>query len=220
MKKKLIIFGAGEFARLMNYYLERDDRYSVEYFCVSSDAFNTKVFLEKRVLNFEQDLDKISKDEYQFVLAIGYSNLRKRKIFFDAIKNKGYNFINYIHPSVINYGEISGEGNIIFPNVLIEPFCEINNNNVVWSSNVVLHDSIIGNHNFIAANCLIGGRSKVLDNNFLGFNSTIIQDITINKEVLIGAKSLVLKSTDDFSAYYGIPAKKIREHYKNGIIIT
>ena len=94
---------------------------------------------------------------------------------------------------------------------------EIYDNNIIWSNSLLCHDSIVGSHNFIAASSVIGGFSKVLENNFIGFNSVVKENIIIDKEVLIGAKSLVLKSPEDYSVYYGIPAVKIKEHKETGI---
>lgn len=82
---------------------------------------------------------------------------------------------------------------------------------------MLCHDSIVGSHNFIAASSVIGGFSKVLDNNFIGFNSVVKENVVVNKEVLIGANSLLLKTPDDYSTYYGTPAVKVREHKEKGI---
>lgn len=216
---KVIVFGVGDLANQLHHYLNQDHTYNINYFCVTRKYFSCNEFLGKKVLVFEDDIDKLPQNEYKFILGLGYKNLRARKVMFDAIKDKGFSFINYVHPTANIYGEILGEGNIILPNAMTEPFSKIYNNNIIWSNNLICHDSIIGNHNFIAANCLIGGHSKILENNFIGFNATIIQNIIVDKEVLIGAKSLVLNSTENFSEYYGIPAKKIKEHYKEGIRI-
>lgn len=217
---KVIIFGTGDFAKQLDYYISKDSEYEVEYFCVNKNYLFTNKFLDKNVITFEDDLEWISPQKYKFILGLGYNNLRMRKVIFEKIKEKGFDFINYVSPTALIYGNIIGEGNIILPNVTIEPFATINNNNVIWSNNLVCHDSKIGNHNFIAANCVIGGFSQVLENNFLGFNTTIKHNIIVGKEVLIGTKSLMLKSTEDYSVYYGVPAKKIKEHFEEGIKIS
>jgi UDP-N-acetylbacillosamine N-acetyltransferase len=217
---KVIIFGIGDLANQLHYYLSQDSTYDVECFCVTREYFSCSEFSGKKVLVLEDIISRISKDEYKFILGIGYKNLRDRKYMFETIKNEGYSFINYIHPTARIYGEILGEGNIILSNVTIEPFSKVYDNNIIWSNNLICHDSIIGNHNFIAANCVIGGHSKVLENNFIGFNSTIVHNVIIDKEVLIGAKSLVLKSTENHSTYCGAPIRKVKEHYEEGIRVT
>lgn len=217
---KVIIFGVGDFAKQLHFYISKEAEYTVEYFCVNKGFFSESKFLGKDVITFEENIESLSTKEYKFILGLGYKNLRMRKKIFDMIKDKGFDFINYISPSATIYGNILGEGNIILPNVIMEPFSTIDNNNVVWSNSLVCHDSIIGSHNFIAANSIIGGFSKVHESNFIGFNSTIKENIVVDKEVLIGAKSLITKSPENYSMYYGTPAKKISEHVENGIEIN
>ncbi|WP_416259659.1 hypothetical protein [Fusobacterium varium] len=94
------------------------------------------------------------------------------------------------------------------------------NNNIIWSKNLICHNVEIGSHNFIAAGSLIRGFSKILNNNFIDFNSTIIQRKVIEKEVLIGAKSLVINNPNNFSKNFGIPTKEVSCHFKNGIEIN
>ncbi|MTH54511.1 hypothetical protein GKZ89_13990 [Bacillus mangrovi] len=216
---KIIIFGVGDLAKQLYYYISREEKYELEYFCVNKSFFSESKYLGKEVITFEDCLGFLSNKEYKFILGVGYKNLKMRKIIFDMIKEKGFDFINYISPSATVYGDIKGEGNIILPNVTIEPFSVVRDNNIIWSNSTICHDSVIGNHNFIAANSVVGGFSKILENNFLGFNSIIKDNISVEREVLIGANSLVIKSPENYSVYYGTPARKIREHFKNGLQI-
>lgn len=216
---KVIIFGISDFAKQINHYLSQQEGYEVMYFCVNKEYYFESEFIGKKVLIFEEDLDNLSKSDFKFIISIGYKEMRARKKIFDMIKKKGFSFINYIHPTSNIMGEIVGEGNIILANTIIEPFSKVHNNNIIWSNALICHDSVVGNHNFIGALSIVGGFSKINDNNFLGFNSVVKDNIIVNKEVLIGAKSLVLKNTTDYSCYYGTPAKKVKEHEKEGIQI-
>lgn len=214
---KVIIFGIGDFAKQLYYYISNDTAFEVAYFCVHQQYYEQSTFLGLEVLTLEQGLKNLSSDEYKFIIGVGYKRLRMRKTIFEQIKAHGFQLMNLVGRHVSLYGEIKGEGNIILSNVVIEPFVEIYNNNIIWSNVTICHDSMIGNHNFIAANSVIGGFSKVKENNFLGFHSTIVDSITIDQEVLIGASSLVLEDPDNFSVYYGTPARKIKEHRERGI---
>lgn len=216
---KVIIFGISDFAKQIAFYISQSKKYELAYFCVNKEYYVDSEFMGKKILIFEEDLDNLSNEDFRFIIAVGYKQMRIRKKVFEAIKSKGYNLINYIHPTATIMGEIKGEGNIILANTIIEPYSEVYDNNIIWSNSLLCHDSIIGSHNFIAASSVIGGFSKILDNNFIGFNSVVKENITVNKEVLIGAKSLVLKSPEDYSVYYGIPAVKIKLHKETGIEI-
>ena len=216
---KVIIFGTSDFAKQVAFYISQSKEYELAYFCLNKRYYVDSEFMGKKILIFEEDLDNLSTAKYRFIIAVGYKQMRLRKKIFDMIKEKGFNLINYIHPTATVMGKIKGEGNIILSNVVIEPFANVNHNNVIWSNALICHDSIIGNHNFIAAQSLIGGFSKVIDNNFIGFNSVIKENITVDKEILIGANSLVLRSPDNYSVNYGVPTVKIKEHKETGIII-
>lgn len=216
---KVIIFGIGDLSKQLLFYLERAN-FEVDGFCVNKDYHTSSSFCSKKVYSFEDEIDSLNPEIYKFIIGIGYKSLRTRKRVFEQLKEKGFELINYIHPEAKIEGEIIGEGNIILSNVVVEPFAKINNNNIIWSNNLICHDAEIGNHNFIAAGSLIGGFSQVLDNNFIGFNSTVIQNITIHKEVLIGAKSLVISSPQNGHIYFGAPAKRIKPIPNNGISIV
>lgn len=213
----VIVFGTSDFAKQLGFYICQSNEYEQVYFCVNKNYYVDTEFMGKKVLIFEDDLDDLPKAEFKFIVAVGYKQMRMRKKIFEMIKRKGFSLINYIHPTATIMGEIKGEGNVILANAIIEPFSEVYDNNIIWSNSLLCHDSILGSHNFIAASCVIGGFSKVLENNFIGFNSVVKENIVLNKEILIGAKSLVLKSPENYSAYYGIPAIKIKEHKENGI---
>ncbi len=216
---KVIVFGTSDFAKQVAFYISQSKEYELAYFCLNEKYRVNNEFMGKKILVFEKDLEDLSKEDYRFIIAIGYKQMRARKRVFDMIKSKGFSLINYIHSTATIMGEIKGEGNIILANVVIEPFTEVFDNNIIWSNSLLCHDSLVGSHNFIAASTIVGGFSKVLENNFIGFNSVIKENIIVNKEVLIGANSLVLDSPDDYSTYYGIPAVKVREHKETGIEI-
>lgn len=216
---KVIIFGVGEFAKQLDYYLSLEGKYEVDYFCVNKQFRVEATYLGKDVITLEDGLEKISTKEYKFILGVGYKNMRMRKKIFEMLKDKGFDFINYISPYATVHGEIKGEGNVILSNVVVEPFSIIKDNNIIWSNTVICHDSVIDSHNFIAANSVVGGFSEVRENNFLGFNTIVKDNVVVDKEVLIGANSLVIQSPENYSKYYGTPAKKISEHYERGIEI-
>lgn len=215
---RIIIFGIGDLAKQLYYYLSESKENNIEYFCVTREYYKEDYFMGKKVLCFEDIENELNK-EYQFLIAVGYKNMRLRKEVFNLIKSKEFSLFNFIHHSSVIMGEVIGEGNIILPNVTIEPYSKIMDNNIIWSNSVICHDTLVGNHNFIAASSIIGGFTQVIENNFIGFNSVLKDNINVGREVLIGASSLVTKSPEDYSVYYGSPAVKIKDHEKDGIHI-
>lgn len=58
---------------------------------------------------------------------------------------------------------------------------------------------ILEKHSLIASHCLL------------------VPGVTIGEGTAIGAMSLVLKSTEDWSIYFGVPAKRIRDRNRNAL---
>lgn len=220
MKNDIVIYGKGDFAKLMLHYISTDSDYNVVAFCVDKAYLDSDSFCDLPLLSYEEIEKMYPPNKFQILLTIGYSNMRARKIMYKKIKEKGYKCINYISSvSNIDSSVILGENNIILGNTIVEPFVKIDNNNIIWSSCNICHDVNIESHSFIASQSLIGGFSKVKNSCFIGFNSTIIQNITLKDETLIGAKSLVIQNTQAHTKYIGSPAKKISSHEKEGIKI-
>ena len=220
MENSIIIYGKGDFAKLMLHYFNIDSQYRAVAFCVDKIYLDSEFFCDLPLISFEDLEIKYPPNKFKAFVAIGYSNMRARKIMFDKIKSKNYECVNYISSkAIIDSSFTIGENNVILENTVIEPFVKITNNNIIWSSSNICHDVFIDSHSFIAAQTLIGGFSKIKNNCFVGFNSTIIQNIVLENETLVGAKSLVLKNTKSFTKYIGNPAKSVSTHEQEGIKI-
>jgi len=213
MKTEIIIYGKGDLAKLIFYYLNTDSDYKVVAFCVDKDYLDSESFLGLPLISIDNIEKYYPPKNYKSLVTVGYKNMRARKEMFLRMKSKGYSFINYISSnSIVSNNVRFGENNIILDGCIIEPFVEIANNNILWSSVTVCHNVKIHSHCFIASRTLIGGFSEIKDNCFLGFDSTIIQNIVIEEETLVGAKSLILKNTKKSTKYIGIPAKEVSKH--------
>ena len=55
MKKKLIIFGVGSLAKMMNFYFSRDSDYEVVAFTIDSKYKTNSKFLDKEIIEFEME---------------------------------------------------------------------------------------------------------------------------------------------------------------------
>lgn len=220
MKQKIIIYGCGDFAQQMYWYFSHDSVYEVVGFCVDSQFMVTHKIKGLSVYSFENIEKKFPPSEYKMFVAVGYSKMRNRQQMFQKAKNKGYEFINYISSQAqLAIGTVLGCNNVILSNVVVEPNVCIQDNNIVWSNATICHDVVIGNHNFFAAGVVIGGFTQVQNLCFVGFNSTVIQNLKILDESLIGAHSLQLRNTSQYSQWYGNPSNLIKYHMEKGIEI-
>ena len=218
--KEILIYGLGDFAKLVLHYFSKDINIKVVAFCADKEYIKEQKFCNLPVVSFEQLENLYSSEKYSIFVAAGYSFMRNRVIMYEKIKLKGYTCVNYISSQAVIDSTVEiGENNLILENCVIEPFTIIGNNNIIWSSCNICHDVNIESHSFIASQSLLGGFACVRDNCFLGFNSTVLQYVTLAKETLVGAKSLILSNTEEYSKYIGNPAINVGNHKENGISI-
>lgn len=209
MKKKIIIYGISDFAKLLTTYLQ--EVYEIECYTVEKKYITTDVFLGKPVVPFENIEEKFSPNMYSFFVAVGYSQINKvRERIFLEIKEKHYSLVSYIHPTSIISKDVNIKDNtFIFENVVIQPFSKVEENIVIWSNATICHDCIIEKNCFIGSNACVNGFVKIGKNTFIGANSTIRNNITIGKYNIIGAGCTILGNTCSNSVYKSLEVNRL-----------
>ena len=214
--KKVIIFGVGENAQLLKYYLENDEKYKDEYkvvaFTLDKDYIKEEIFMGLPLIPFEE-IEKYytPKDFYCFV-AVGYKNmneLRARKLF--QVKERGFKTMNYISSKACTYNDLEiGENNFIMDSQVIQPFVKIGNNNVFYGGGVISHHSVIGNNCFFGAGVVIAGGTTIKDNCFIGVNSIISGKVTIEYKTFVSAGGRISKNTKQKDVYITETSKRYK----------
>lgn len=166
-----------------------------------------------QILGFlDNDIKKKNVDFFGYKIFGGFDQIKKfdkknifltntiaslsslRKETSEYFINKGYRFMNIIHPN-INLGSVEiGNGNIIYENSLIQPFVKIGNHCIISSNAGIAHETKIGDFVFVGPSTYICGRVKIKDGVFIGVGTTILPDIKIDSNITIGAGSLVNKN--------------------------
>jgi galactoside O-acetyltransferase len=94
----------------------------------------------------------------------------------------------------------SGGKIIIGNNVLIGPNCVIRASDHKFDRN-----EIIKNQGHISGEIIIE------DDVWIGANVVILKNVTVRKGSVVGAGSIITKSTEEYSINVGVPAKKVSE---------
>ncbi|GGB10527.1 acetyltransferase [Agarivorans gilvus] len=207
--KKLIIFGAGDLARLVSFYIEELNETKIIAYSVDDKYYTSETYLGKPLIPYSRIKRYAGTlNTPPLLVTIGYADMKARETIFKRIKNDGFTTTNFIGSKLAKTCKL-GTNNIILPNVQIEPFTEIGDNNIFWNGSHVCHDASINSHNFFAANSLIGGNVIIKNGCFIAFNSTVIQNVTVEDDTLLGAGAVLTESNKKNRKYLGCPAKEV-----------
>ena len=208
--KKIIIFGTGELAQRIFYYLQDSDD-QVVAFCANKSKIDKEELLGLPIITFENIEEKFPPSEFSMFIALAYSEMNKKRTkFFEEAKSKGYELYSYIHPSTKIWDKFEiGENCFILANNVIQPFVKIGNNVLIGSNNLISHNTTIDDNCFITSNVTIGGHVTIGKNCFVGLSSTINQRIKIGNECIIGAGTIISKNVNDKEVYAENSSKKL-----------
>lgn len=205
MKKRLVIFGAGDIAQLAHYYFTHDSDVSVAAFAVDKAYITDTQFCGLPVEPFEEVATHYPPATHDMFVALSYSKLNSlRKEKYLAAKALGYASASYISSkaSVLNDGRI-GENCFILEDNTIQPFVTIGNNVTLWSGNHIGHHSVIGNHSFISSHVVVSGGVTIGEQCFIGVNATLRDHIKVGDRCVIGAGALLLADAEAEGVYVG-----------------
>lgn len=176
MHARAIVFGTGDFARVLAHYLSHE----ILAFVVDEAYRTLPTLLGKPVRGWTE----ITPDDGAFFAAVGYSNgNRNRAAVFERAKAAGFT-----QPGL---GGVN-EGTIVLPGAIIEPYARIGLDVVLWTGAHVAHDTVVEDHVFVAPQAVIAGNCRIGERTFIGANATIRDGITIGADCVIGAGAVVL----------------------------
>lgn len=210
--KPVVIFGTGEFAECVHFYLKHDSQYEIAAFTVDKVGMESNAFLGLPVISFDEVQVVFPPDKFDMFIAVGYQNLSsiRTKKFYEA-KEKGYKLISYISSKSSIWEDLKiGENCLIVENNIIQPFVTIEDNVVIWAGNLIAHGVHISKNCFITSCSVIAGKAKIGKNCFIGVHSTIREYVTVADNCTIGANSFISKNTQENEIYISEPTKPSR----------
>lgn len=200
---KLVIFGAGDIARLAHYYFSRDSEHDVAAFTVDQKYRQADSFLDLPLVPFEEVGKLYAPAEYKMFVALSYARMNKlREEKYRQAKAEGYDLVSYVSSRCSFLTDNpAGDNCFILEDNTIQPFVKIGNNVTLWSGNHIGHDAIIEDHCFLASHIVVSGYVRIGNNCFIGVNATLRNSITIAPETLIGAGAVIMKDTLEKGVY-------------------
>lgn len=200
---KLVIFGAGDIARLAHYYFTRDSKHEVVAFTVDRKYRQADTFLNLPCVDFEDVVSQYSPSSFKMFIAVSYAKMnRVRAEKYALAKALGYELVSYVSSHCTFLSDHSvGDNCFILEDNTIQPFVKIGNDVTLWSGNHIGHDSVLGDHIFIASHIVVSGHVNIGDYSFIGVNATLRNSITIAPRTLIGGGAVIMKDTVEGGVY-------------------
>tara|TARA_Y100000389_G_C17435834_1_gene505439 strand:- start:339 stop:1004 length:666 start_codon:yes stop_codon:yes gene_type:complete len=206
--KNIIIFGTKQLSELADYYIKNDTDLKIAAFTVHKEFKDCDTYKNKPVIEFEEIEKKYPPSEYLLFAPMTGKNLNKiRELVYQEGKKKGYKFYSYLSSKATILTDKIGENCFILEDNTIQPFVEIGNNCVLWSGNHIGHHTKIQDHVFITSQCVISGNCLIKSYSWLGVNCTLRNNLIIEKGTLIAMSASLIKNTEEYTVYMGVPAK-------------
>jgi len=211
--RKAVIFGAGSFGEVVDFYLQRDSKWDVVAFVATADAIDGSQFGGRPLVAIDKLVEQYPPDQHDAFVAVGYRRLNSvREEYCAKLRSMDYTLLSYCCSRATCWGEVKiGDNVFIFEDNTIQPFTSIGDGTILWSGNHIGHHSSVGAYCFISSHVVVSGHCKVGANCFLGVNSTIADAVHIGDRNIIGPGALIQKSTGSDEAYF---AERTSRHQK------
>jgi len=209
--KNLILIGAGDWALEIWSWVKEVKGYGTEFVFKgfldkNPNALHKFNFCEYKVLGSVEDYVPIQNDV--FVCTIG-NPIVKEKVTI-TISEKGGEFINLVHKSVLLFNNITfGEGIVVSPNCVISNNCVLGNHVALNLCCTLGHDVIVGDYCQINSQCDLTGYVSLGQRVFLGSRVSLIPKVFVGNDVVLGAGSVVFRNIKKTGTYIGNPAKRL-----------
>lgn len=214
--KPIVVFGAGQTAEVVAYYLEQDGGRRVAGFCVDGDYLKEDVFLGRPVVALEAIAKAFPPAEHSIFVALSFAGLnRPRADKLSQLLAMGYRPERFVHSRAMVAPSVPiGPNSLVLENNVVQVGCRIGTNTFLWSGNHVGHHTVIGDHCYIASHAVISGAVTIGDYTFVGVNATIRDNVRIGQRNIVGAASVILSDSADGSVFRAAetPARKVQSH--------
>lgn len=194
---RLVIFGAGDIARLAHFYFTRDSPHEVSAFAVDPQFRTADVFDGLPLVDSTTLPATHPPGQYSMFVAMSYAKMnRVRAAKYDEMKAAGYELVSYVS-SRCTYLSTSrpGDNCFILEDNTVQPFVTIGNDVTMWSGNHIGHDAVIDDHCFITSHVVVSGHVRIRSYCFVGVNATLRNSIQLAEGTLVGAGAVIMKNT-------------------------
>lgn len=199
----LVVFGAGDIARLAHLYFTRDSGHRVVAFTVDAQYRQADAFQGLPLVDFAAVPELYPPPGFQMFVALSYTRMNQaRAAKYDQARALGYGLASYVSSRCTFLTDHPvGDNCFVLEDNTVQPGVRIGNDVTLWSGNHIGHDSTIEDHCFIASQVVVSGWVRVRSYCFIGVNATLRNSITIAPRTLIGAGAVIMSDTVEGGVY-------------------
>jgi len=193
VKSPVIILGAGGHAKVVAEALSLSG-HKILGVVSPGEVKGTRCFGIK-VLGNDDVIDSYSSKE--ILLANGVGSLPGENLRWELamkFRDKGYEFVNVIHPSAIIAKKVDFEEGVqIMAGSVIQPNVHIGQDSIINTGSKVDHDSFVGKNCHLSPSVTLSGGVFINNSTHIGTGSIVIQNISIGSNCIIAAGSVIYK---------------------------
>ena len=195
IKKDLpvIICGTGGHARVLADSLIKSDTKILGF--ITTDQNQKDPIFGIEVLGDDSSLKNFSNEEIFLINGIGSIPGEDRRLrFANKMRNKGYSFASVVHISaIIGEGVNLEEGVQVMAGTVIQNNVSIGVDTIINTGALIDHDCKIGSGCHIAPGTVFSGGVIVKNGVHFGTGTKVIQNISIGKDSIIAAGSIIFR---------------------------
>ena len=205
MKKKLIIIGAGGFAKSIVDSINYTDMELIGFV----DTFKQGYHQGYPII--ANDINEIENPQ-QYVYFIGVGDPKTRFQFLLLIKEYNLTLINIIDSTALLSRNIElGEGVYIGKLCIINSDTKLADGVVINTRSLIEHGNQIGVCTNISTNVVLNGDVSVGEQTFIGSCTVVNGQIVIGNQSIVGSGSVVIRNIPNKVVVAGSPTRLIRE---------
>lgn len=153
-----------------------------------------------------------------FFIAVG-DNFGRHLVYSRLLEYR-LSYINVIDPSAIISNDVQiGIGNFIGIGSIINAGSVIGNHCIINTAAQLDHDNKLQDFVSIAPGVTLAGNVTVEKGSSIGIGSSVIEKITIGRQTVIGAGSVVTRNIPRFKVAYGVPCIEKRDRNQSEIFL-
>jgi sugar O-acyltransferase (sialic acid O-acetyltransferase NeuD family) len=149
--------------------------------------------------------------DQHFCVAIG-DNYTRQKVIEDLIARHGESSLPaLIHPSSsVSHSAVLSMATVVFPGSVIGAGVSIGEGCLINTGALIDHESSLESFSSVAPGVCMGGNVRVGYRSAVCLGANVVHGISIGRDSVVGAGSLVLNDIGDLAVWYGSPACYVR----------